>query len=240
MKARNFIVSVAVSFLCSCSLIDKWSPGETEVRTVQITNSFEDINIDNIFEITLIQDENSYVDIICGCNFQSKVDVKVEDNTLILDHSIKNRWLNGYDKVKLELHLPTLSTINIHKPIKIETVGTFKTDSFYLIDWSDYSDCNVSVEVNNLAIHTSGDSFGTYIITGKTNTSTIYGRGSAKIDCSALQTETCEYYQKSIVDASINVGNQFDVQIESSGNVYYSGSPNISLVRSGSGKLIQN
>ena len=239
MKGIRYLMFSASMLMAGCGLIDQWSPGEMECKTIQITSNIEKIDVGNIFEIKLIQDDNAHIDVICGNNFQHKVEITLKDNILILDHNIKNRWLNGYDKIILEIHIPYLPPINVLKPVKIETQGTFKTETFYLVDWGDYTDCNVSIDVNNLVLHTSGDNFGTYIISGKTKNTNIRGGGSARIDCSALQTETCQLIHQSITDLTINVNEQFDVQIESSGNVYYAGDPTVKLVRNGSGKLIK-
>lgn len=223
-----------------CSMIDNLSPGETQIRQQQIDSAIEEININAMFEITLIQDNRAYIDIICGENFQPKIDISTVNNQLHLNHNIKNRWLHGYDKVKLRIHLPRIAVINIRTPSKIETEGTLSTETLTVIDWSDYAECNLTVNTTKFNLHTSGDSFGIYSISGKAKGTEIYSRGSASISCTNLQAESCKLSHKSIMDIPVNASHQLDVTILASGNVYYSGDPTISLTRNGSGNLIRN
>jgi len=239
MKPGYYILVIAL-LASGCSMIDRLSPGETQIRQHQIANTIEEISINAMFEIVLIQDSKAYVEIICGENFQPKIDISAVDNQLNLNHSIKNRWLHGYDKVKLRIHLPRVTAINIRTPSKVETEGMLNTETLTLTDWSDYSECNITVNTSKFSLHTSGDSFGIYRINGQSKGTEIYSRGSATINCTNLQAESCNLYHKSIMDLPVNVSHKLDVTILASGNVYYSGNPTISLTRNGSGNLIRN
>lgn len=239
MIKTKYILLVILPLLAGCNLIDDWSAGDIEVRRITINNDMVDIKVKNIFEITLIQDDSAYIDVICGENFQPKVDIHADGKSLIIDHSINNRWLRGYDKVKLEVHLTYIPTMNIYSPIKLETQGTFNTNTFYLVDWGSFTECNVSINVDKLIVQTSGDNFGEYNIKGTSRVTDIAVRGSTKIDCSGLQTESCNLYHKSIMDVSLTVSNNFVVNIISSGNAYYRGNPTVTLTRSGSGNIYQ-
>jgi len=237
MIKTKYIPLIFLPLLAGCSLMDDWSAGDIEVRRITINNDLADIKVENIFEITLIQDDSAYIDVICGENFQPKVDIHADGKSLIIDHSINNRWLHGYDKVKLEVHLTYIPTMNIYSPIKLETRGTFKTNQLYLIDWGNFTECNVSIDANLLRLDTSGDSFGVYKVRGTSLLTEIYSRGSASIDCSGLQTKACILHHKSIMDASITVTDKLDIDIISSGNVFYRGNPTVTLTRSGSGNV---
>lgn len=239
MKTIGYLFPLAVTLLAGCGLVEDWSEGDTETRTIQITDKIATIEVRNIFVVTLIQDDSSYLNVTCGENFQAKMQIKMVDGVLVLDHNISHRWLYGYDKVKAEIHLGYLPAINVHNPAKIETLGTFTSDSFYLIDWEDFSECDVSIDVKSLKIETSDDHFGVFIVKGKSGKTEMSCRGSSRFDCSALETDTCYLSQESTVDLPINVNQLFDVTIKSSGNVYYSGNPTIKLTRWGSGELIK-
>lgn len=240
MKTKLIIALTLFSVLSGCDLIDNFGDAKIESRRFNISSSIEHIKVYNTFDITLVQDNSSFAIITCGEDIQSKVEIRVEDNVLIVDHNVNNRWLRGYEKIKIELHFPSVPVINIYKPCKIETRDTFFTDSFYIIDWGKFSECYIGVNAKFIRIDLSGDNFGSYTIKGNSNRSIFYSRGSAKFNFSEFKTDTCLLYQQSIIDIFIHVNNYLDAFIKSSGNIYYSGNPSINLIKEGEGNLIKN
>lgn len=239
MKNRLFILLIITSMLTGCTFDDLFNSDNITTRKVTVNNAYGNIEITAMFDITLIQDTATFALITCSDNSQSKVNIYIKDSTLYLDNSIAMRWLYGYDIVKVELHLPSIPPINVRKPIKIQTLDTFTTDMFYLIDWGCYSECNVNVNTNLVCVHTSDDSFDNIVIKGHSINSALYIRGSSYFDASLLYVDNCELHYKSINDLFINVSQAFVVSILSSGDVHYWGNPTVILEQKGSGKLIQ-
>lgn len=220
--------------------MNNFGDGKIESRRFNINANIDHLKVLNTFDITLVQDNNSFAVITCGENIQPKVEIRVEDNVLIVDHAINNRWLSGYEKIRIELHFPSIPVINVYKPCKIEALDTLRTDVFYLVDWGNFADCRVSIDANLFCIHSSGDSFGSYVIGGKALKSEIFCRGSANYSFKDFYTDSCFLSQESIMDIDLNVSVFFDVLIKSSGNVYYTGEPSINLIRKGEGNLIKH
>lgn len=239
MKTKLIIALTLFSVLSGCDLLDNFGDAKIESRRFNINSSIEHIKVYNTFDITLVQDNSSFAVITCGEDIQSKVEIRVEDNVLIVDHNVNNRWLRGYEKIRIELHFPSVPVINVYKPCKIESLDTLKTDVFYLVDWGNFTDCRVCIDVNLFCIHSSGDSFGSYVVDGKALKSEIYCRGSANYTLNNFYTDSCFLSQESIMDIHLNVNNYLDVLIKSTGNVYYTGEPTINLIRKGEGNLIR-
>ncbi|KAB2870890.1 MAG: hypothetical protein F9K37_04740 [Bacteroidales bacterium] len=239
MSTKLIIILNLLIILTGCDLLDNFRGGNIESRRFNINTSIDHIKVNNTFDITLVQDNSSFVDITCGENFQPKVVISIKEKTLMLNHGVNYQWINGYEKIKLEIHIPNISSIDVYKPSKIQTLGTFNSTQFRLIDWGNFIDCNLDVSTDFLRVDSSGDSFGSYSIKGSAIKSVFYCRGSAKFSCTEFQTDTCQISQESILDLSISVKNFLDVRIESTGNVFYTGNPTINLTRNGKGELIK-
>lgn len=239
MKFKFVVILISLLLLFGCEPINNWDGAEAVVRKLEFKNTIEHLKVNNTFEIILVQDTVSYLNIICSEKLQSKVAARIDKNTLLLDNSIKNLWLNGYEKVRLELHVPSIPAINIYKPCKIESRGVIKSDMFYLVDWGNFTDCNVSVDVRLVSIHTSGDSFGSYVVKGRSLKADLTCRGSANYKFENLITDSCYIWQKSIMDMTIIVNSDLEVRIDSKGNVLYKGDPTVRLAGTGDGDLIK-
>jgi hypothetical protein len=129
--------------------------------------------------------------------------------------------------------------IEIHQPCKFTIPYTFKSHAFYLVDWGNYVDCDVNIEVDFLKIDVSGKSFGTYRATGQAEHATLYARGAALFDLSQTQVKRCTANQGSTVKMDIWVTDNLMANITSTGDIHLRGNPTIELNSQGKGELIR-
>lgn len=223
------IIPALLTFF-SCEKEGLFNPGNTTSREVQLSSSINSIEVKAMFNITLVQDTTNKVIITCGENLQDNIDIYTKDSKLYLESSIKYNWSRKYNKIDLELHLTNIPTINVRKPVYITTCDTFKTNQFYLIDWEQFTELNVTLDVNNCIIDVSSDNFGHYTLKGRATSATLNCWGSAFIYAENMKVNKCNVIQKSIGDVHVSVLDELNVSFKSTGKVYYYGNPSTIIV----------
>ncbi|HEY4787673.1 MAG TPA: DUF2807 domain-containing protein [Bacteroidales bacterium] len=223
---------------CNKALFDA---GDTTTREVNIDSAFSTINIENIFDITLVNDTLNKVLITTGENLQSYVSIEAKNGVLYLNHSVKENWSRKYQKIKLEVHLTSGPHIDIHEPISLKTKGVFKCDNFVIVDWWKVSEVDVNLDANFCGIYMSSDNFGYFKVKGKTQTADIWGWGSAYVHADSLVAQNCHVLQRGMADVYVNVTGQLSVDLEFTGDVYYTGNPTEVIIekQTSSGRLIK-
>lgn len=224
----NIICIVLLSFN-SCMKEGLFNAGETVSRKVPLADFIKTIEVQAMFDITLIQDSINKAIVICGENLQDNIHIYIKNDILYLKSSVKYDWSRSYSKIKLELHLIYIPTINVRNPVYISTLGTFKTNEFFLIDWEQFTELDVTLDVHNCALDVSSENFGHYTIKGNAESATFNNWGSAFIDARGMHVKNCMVSQKSIGDTYVNVINELMVSFKTTGKVYYYGNPRIIL-----------
>jgi hypothetical protein len=223
---------------CDKALFDA---GKTVTKEVKIDQPFSFINIQSIFDIIIVQDTINKVLVTCGENLQPAVLIDVKDGILTLKSSAGNNWSRVYKKINLEVHLSSFPRIDIHQPVNLKTKGIFKGDNFTLIDFGKVSEVDVSLDVNFCSITMSSDNSGYFKVKGKAQTADIWGWGSAYVLADSLIAQNCHVLHRGMADVYVNVTGKLSVDIEFTGNVYYTGNPSEIVIEKqlSSGKLIK-
>jgi len=232
-------LNLLLIFILGCSTNEIIDPGDVETRRVEISKSYRSIEVENTFEITLVQDSLSYALVTCGEKLQQDVSIMVKDSILFLKNNLNLHFLKGYDKVKVELHLNEIPITNIRKPSKIQTAGVFRTPTFYLVDWNSFTDCSVNLEVDNLILSISGSNFGSYHVEGKAISASLFCEGTALFDLANMSIDSCCVSHDGLNDVFLHVNRYLSATFTSKGNVYYSGEPICLVSGDGSGRLIK-
>lgn len=223
---------------CNKALFDA---GETVTKEIRIDSVFSSIDIENIFDITLVNDTVNKVLVTCGENLQPYVSIRVNNGILYFDHSVKQNWSRSYQKIKLEVHLTFGPRIDIHEPISLKTKGVFTCNNFTFVDFWKVSEVDVNIDANFCGIYMSSDNFGYYKVKGKAQNAEIWGWGSAYVIADSLVTQNCHVLQRGMADVYVNVTGQLSVSLEFTGDVYYTGNPTSVVIekQTSSGRLIK-
>ena len=238
-RLGNIILIALLILFVSCEKEGFFSAGKTVTQRVELSESITEVTIKSMFEVTLVQDTENYALVTCGKNLQPEVKLSSNGNALYLTHSITFNWTRRYEKVKVELHLKSLPSFTIHKPVLIKTQGLFTGTRFYLIDWEKYTELDVELDVETLQIDVSSENFGLYKLRGKAKTAVLYGWGSSRIEAQNMVINQCFIGQRSIDDIYVNVQDNLTVSIESSGDVYYTGNPAVTYTTTSTGRLVK-
>lgn len=238
---NKYYIVLFVLLLAGCEKSALFDAGPGSAKEFVFDGDISTIEVKQIFEITLVKDTVNKVIAIGGDNLLKQLDFRLKDQTLYLDHSIKYNWSRPYEKIKLELHVRSFDLMNIRESIKLSTRGQFKSENFSFIDWSKFSEVDVDVDVQTCNIIMTSDNFGSFKVKGKAINAEVWGWGSCFVHADSLVAENCHVLHRGIGDVYVNATNQLSIALESSGNVYYAGTPKtITLERQhSSGRLIK-
>jgi hypothetical protein len=233
------VLFVLLCFSCNDGLFDS---GTTITREIKINEGFTRIDIEDIFDILLVQDTINTARVTCGKNLQSYVSIDVKDSILTLTQHTKFNWSRKYERIKLELHLIKIAEVNIRKPISLKTIGMLKGNTFKLMDWDQVSEVDLSLDYQSVGVYMVSDNFGRFRLKGNCSSAYFEGWGSCQVKADSLIISNyCFVKHRGMGDVYVNVNGQLGVSLEFTGNVYYTGNPaQISIVQQTStGRLIK-
>ncbi len=227
-------------FFVACTDDAFFNAGPTVTNEIALPG-FDVIEAQNMYELELVNDTVNKIQITCGKNLQSHLDVKVVDNILYLNHDVKNTWSRKYEKIKLKLYSRPFSRINVRQPVKIFNKDIYKGPAFTLVDWGKFSEVDMNVDVEYCLIAMSSDNFGNFKVKGKAATATFWGWGSCLVRADSLITNNCTVLHRGMGNVYVHAVDQLNVSIEFSGNIYYTGNPSNLVIdnHTGSGMLVK-
>ena len=242
MKKLIYILCFIV-FLISCQKSEDRICYKSTGKTISELRSLENFTVlvltDNI-ALKLHQSIENSATITAGNNLINFIQTKVSGDTLYISNQNK---CNNLRSRKKEV-IVTVNVLNIQKIIHYGTKGissnnTLKGDMLSIESFDGHGDVSIDFEGNYLTtLFHSGTS--NVLITGLVNQSYAYQIGTGYTDYSGLEAKNCFLHSRSIQDCIMSAKENLEVEIHSSGNVYYQKLDNLSvgLTGNGTGELI--
>jgi hypothetical protein len=225
-------------YSCDNALFDS---GETTTKEITFNQKINGYEAESIFDILLVQDTINKILVTCGENLQPYVYIYLENDTVHLTQNTKQNWSRKYGKIKLEIHIMDDNFfMNIWEPISLTTQNEITMSSFTVLDWGVFSEIDIDINVDNCMLVNSPEHFGLFKAKGKSNYTFLWNRGSCKFQTDSLESTSCYVKHGGWGDVYVNVLENLTVSLESTGNIYYKGSPNTTIERRlSSGNLIK-
>jgi hypothetical protein len=234
------VVQCLILFLLVNCKTEECLKGSGPEGTNQIeTNYFREVNINGMFDVTLVQDTVCYVEFEGGKNMLRYTKAKNSDSVLWIDNSNNCLFLKDYKKIKLFVHFTDINVINFFEPCTIRSQNAL-TDDFSLLVPADIADLDIELNNNNFFFYNHRTSGGNYVFRGKSKNCHLMGFYTARIDASQLTTNNMIIENHSAVDFYVQADETLHVQIFNRGNVYYYGTPEVVLdTVDGSGEVFR-
>lgn len=232
MKNKSYLLLLLIFTLYSCESLNPFEKeGEYIEKRVELDGVYS-IQNNNIFKIILVEDENEYLLLKGGENNISKVKIKLNDNKVSIDHSHGNNY-SRYKPIVAEFHLKEFKEIITKTPSHYYSQGTISGDllKIEIPSESELVEMKLDLDYKQLIFHSYGNSAGGYEFSGSCPQVIYTLNGIININASQLQTETTQVTQNGIGEAHVWAINTLDITIYASGNIYYKGSPEISISR---------
>ena len=194
-----------------------------------VLDEFNEIYINDIFDVCLIQDTICKLKLEGGSNLIPNINFKVIDNKLSIENDNNANWSRSYERIKLYISVKEIRFLRVNESANVKTIDTLITPKLTVWSINDYADISINVKCDNFYIVNEGTSGGYFTIKGETINSGIWARGSCIIDAVSFLSEKTVIKNESIGDCYINASNILNVEILRSGLIYYKGNPQIEI-----------
>ena len=185
----------------------------------------------------MIDYKKSGVDIEAGDNLLPKIKTEQDGNQISISNKNTCNWVRSYSKtIAVYVHVKKLDIIQHHGSSTISSTNELQNSTFDLNVWNS-GDINLAIHADSTFArqHTT---VGDMTLTGHSGYCFYYSNGNGFTYDSNLQVNNATVIQRGTGDCYVNVSQSMSVEIHDSGNVYYTGNPQISSNVTGAGKLI--
>jgi|GEM_PF-1375828 len=232
MRNHRLLVILITFCLSSCSSFNPFErEGEYIEKRVDI-NGVSAIKNLNTFQIQIIQDDEEFILLKGGENLVSKTNASVADQQLTIDHSYNNNARN-FDLITAEIHLKEVTKITCSAPANISSINKLNGNHLDIIVYSESQlvEMNLSLEYESMKFHSLGSATGGFKFSGICPNTNYTLNGVINIKAGDLQSNNISLAQNGIGEAHVWAKDKLNVTIYSSGNIYYKGTPEISVKR---------
>jgi len=202
----------------------------TQERDIQA--DFEGVKVKGSFNVFVTQNKGNFVKVEADENLQEHITTKVKKNQLVISpekNIYKAKKLNIY--VGMEV-IKTLAVAG-SGDLKAETDITSDELAVTVSGSGDIDLPEVTTDQISISVAGSGD----IVIGGQTNDSSISIAGSGDVAAGKLESNDCAVSIAGSGGAKVNVSENLYSQITGSGDVRYSGNPQVSTSIIGSGSV---
>ncbi|MEM1121248.1 MAG: head GIN domain-containing protein [Bacteroidota bacterium] len=209
---------------------------------VEIISEREDFTLDLPAFSTVTLDFSAKVLIYRGDEQRIKINAQPEVFEAITKSVVDGEWLidlanftDGYQKVTIEITLPTLTGLHTTSNGDIQVKDDFK--DIALLNLSTSSNGDIAFKGSAQRVDLQIDSNGDIELSGAADLLNVHLDGSGDLSAYDLRTQTVDLISKGSGDAEIRVAKALNVVMSGSGDVTYKGQPTITSDISGSGDL---
>lgn len=200
---------------------------------------FEELIVNNDFDLTLIQDSLNLIEIEGGKNLIELLNIEEKNTKLILNNKNSCQFLRSYKKrIAAKLHYTRFNKITFTGSGSIINTGILTFDTLLIINENSSGSINLKVNANKVY---SKIILGTTDVTisGKTNFSYAYNGSFGWINHKELITDDAACFNNSSGAVEIFSKQKLNAQLKGTGNVYVYGSPTDRLIDAvGKGQVI--
>ncbi len=239
---KLFYLVILVTLFASCSKghrCDCFVSNGNETEEIRSLSAFNELEINNVFDITLKIDTINQIKIISGKNIIKGIETVIENNRLYIKNTNKCNWARNYiGKIKLEISLNTLTYLNLKGSSDITCADTIHGTDLKIDNWADISNLDLTLDYSSIifALHAGT---GNIILKGKVTTGNYWNNGYSNFNFNDLITTDCIVMSNSTGFTNINVKHEVSARLFNSGNIYLKGNPSIiTTSQHGSGKLV--
>lgn len=240
------IIILFLIFVLGCSKPSDCieSAGNEVVKDFSVA-SFDKIKIYKGINLIITQGNIQKIEVKTGENLMSDIDIKVEDNMLILKDNTTCNWVREYGQTTIYVTTPTLTDIfcKTEKTISSNGILTFPIIRLNAIDLTDgpaTGDFKLQIENNQLVIETNN--IANFYISGKTKDfQANFYEGNGRIEAANLLADNINVFHRGSNDMILNPQIKMTGKMVSTGNIICK-NPNVinEVVALFNGKVIFN
>ena len=245
MKKTIFIL-FSIILLGSCTYIMDLKRSGDEKIVEYSWNGATSIEILAPCRLILVNNETQFIKIEGMDYIVDGYELLQTDDELVIDHKEIN-WLQEDKIANITLGAPTFRSVIFNSPGKITTLDTLKIGHFQLVinGKGIYTTSDMRLKGGSLSLSVYGGiNKSSHHLSGEVKSVQYTMEGGTDINALKLKTEVATIVQKSYGNIFLYVRNKLIGKIYSTGNIYYTGEPQMEVeiienaVMQASGKVI--
>jgi len=237
MKINNiyYILFLFVIFSCGKDNCLK-STGEI-VKETRILPPFSKLHFDDNVNIILATDSVQQVVVEAGEHIIDDIKTELIGDRVYISNENECNWLRSYNKpLNVYITLPSFQNIMNYGSGNIISNGTLMLQN---MNFHHYGNGNVNIQVNANYLWMDLDHYGNYTVSGYTYSGQTNMENVGHFFGSGLKTEFFILNNYNAGQAYINCDSTLTATIGGEGNIYYTGTAQVTLTNYGKGNLIK-
>jgi hypothetical protein len=237
VKITVVLISLLLSIMrCSTDRCFK-DVGDVEEYEI-FFDTLHTVNIWGLFDVELIQDTVFKLVALAPEQVMEGLEFMKSNDTLDCYNYNNCFWRRDLGRPKVKLHSAGIRNINL-----MESCFLYSTDSIrgilQISTRTEISEVDLILSTRYFSFYNNKTCGGAFRFAGKSDYTTIAGYNTAISNAKNLYSKRATIRNYSAIDMSINVQHKLTAWIFNSGNIYYSGQPEVIIDSiTGSGKLI--
>lgn len=212
-----------------------------ETSITQELETFAEIELNNNFDVYLIEDSIFSIEIKGYQKTISKVTYSIENDVLKIDNDMKYKFTHPKtNKVSLYIHSKPLRKVTANETCYLRTINTITSDDFGLIFKSKANFADLEFNGKVFYYWNNFPCGGKLTLQGTSEQLKIWNTAITSVDAKNLISDYAivENSSKGLVE--VNVINKFEYSLLGDGNIELYGAPPIrtEMQKTGSGELI--
>jgi hypothetical protein len=207
--------------------------GDLKQETRDVGN-FNKINATGAFNISFSQTNSAQVDLFGDSNILPIISTTVSQGNLSIT-TLDDNCYSSQNMIEVTATSPQFDGITLEGAGKIEAHNITTDQLRFETNGSATINSSFTADLITVTISGSGDAQ----LTGNAEHGGFEISGAGSIQASTLNVDICTITIEGAGDISIHVNNEMTVVINGSGNVYYTGDPDINSQINGTGQLIK-
>jgi len=202
--------------------IFNYKRGDGNIENMQIeVGNFEKINIGGNYNVTLIQSNESKVNIETDQNLLAYINTEVHDGTLSINNVHK---LKSSDGINIDVYFRSVEKLYSTGASKIVNDGII-TSNALAISLSGAGAIELEIETSTLKVNLTGA--GVIKLSGQTEYQEIHLSGAGGLSAKELKCEVCSINLSGLGGAEVYAEEKLEATITGLGGIIYSGNPAI-------------
>lgn len=232
-NCASFTSIIILYFLTGC--YQSGIEGNRKISTsAYVFESFDTLQIDDVFHVNLYQADDHYVEIEAEENLLNLIDIAVVQNTLTIKFKEK---INPHVPIKVDIAMPDLARVNITGTCSMKTMSPFITSQI-IIDAEGASDINMDVIADQVYSYSKGAA--KIRLSGTTGLLVNKMQGAGVFHGFKLDANEAKIDLQGVGKISLSVQEVLSASVDGVGKVEYIGSPTqLDKKISGMGKIVQ-
>ncbi|MEC5147364.1 head GIN domain-containing protein [Chitinophaga sp. 212800010-3] len=205
------------------------------VSEIRPTGPFTDVEVSGPFEVHLLQENTSAVELRAEDNIIGAIETGIHNNSLFV-RMRNNVNIRRHKPIKIYVHNPIYQRVKFDGSGSLDNKDTLRT-SLFKYELNGDSDASLLLAANDLNTTINGS--GNIALKGSANSIDSDINGDGNIAAINMEVQNANITIRGSGEHTILVRKHLDARIYGSGNIYYSGNPGITLDVKGSGHVIK-